>query len=216
MRFFGCDTAQKNLGLAVLSDSPGPDPFLVHYERFTPKTNYPDSDFIVNGLCMQRVRALLDTHKPDYACLESPAYAAKHGAFSIGSIHGALLQEFVDRRIAFVYCTPGKHKFVLTGNGKATKTMIKNVIKEMFSITGRFNSDQADAIGFALVAFMFAAIRQAEKINTEPHFPKGLDAKRIKQIFFQRSPPNKRTGRLPGIMHRVNEFYWTPHEREEL
>jgi len=214
MNILGIDTAQKNLGLGVIcAGDPGSVVSLVHFEKFKPETTYPDSDFVVNALCIRRIRELVDEFEPEFACLESAALAASHGMVSIGTIHGAIMQALVDKRIPFVYCTPKKHKKFLIGNGNATKTEIKNAIKVMFDHQGRMNADEADAVGFALIGLTFAWIVKSG--GGKPiDYPCKIPNKIGNEIFFDLKSTNKRTRKPAGIMHRPNEFFWIPHEKE--
>jgi len=215
VNILGLDTAQKNLGLGVIeAEGPGSDISILHFEKFQPKSGYMYSDFINNAICVRRVRQLIEETKPEFACLESAALGASHGMVSIGSIHGALLQVLVDNRIPFVYCTSGKHKKFLTGNGHATKTEIKNAIKGFFNWTQRMNADEADAIGLALIGLTFAWILESggEKLSS---YPFEIPVKIGNEIFFSTKVENKKNGKPAGIMHRKNEFFWVPHEKEE-
>jgi len=215
MNILGIDTAQKNLGLGVISaEGPGSEITIDQFEKFKPESEYMHSDFINNAICVRRVRQLIKETKPEFACLESAALGASHGMVSIGSIHGALLQVLVDERIPFVYCTSGKHKKFLTGKGKASKTEIKNAIKGFFNWTQRMNADEADAIGLALIGMTFAWILKSgrEKLDS---YPFDIPVKIGNEIFFSTKVDNKKNGKPAGIMHRKNEFYWIPHEKEE-
>jgi len=216
MNILGIDTAQKNLGLGVIcAGGPGSAVSLVHFEKFQPKTDFQDSDFFVNAHCVRRVRKLIKEYKPEFACLESAALAASYGMVSIGSIHGALFQVLIDERIPFVYCTSGKHKKFLTGKGKATKTEIKNAIKGFFNHTGRMNADEADAVGLAIIGMTFAWILQSGRKKLK-EYPFGIPTKIGNEIFFDTKSTNKRTRKPAGIIHRKNEFYWIPIEKEVI
>jgi len=215
MFVLGIDTAQKNLGLGIIeAEGPGSEIRIDQFEKFQPKSQYMYSDFINNAICIRRIRQLIQERKPEFVCLESAALAASHGMVSIGSIHGAILQVLVDERIPFVYCTSGKHKKFLTGKGKASKMEIKVAIKEFFNWTARMNADEADAIGLALIGLTFAWILKSggEKLS---FYPLGIPAKIGNEIFFSTKVDNKKNGKPAGIMHRKNEFYWIPHEKEE-
>lgn len=206
MIVLGVDTAPKNLGLAVLDM--GSERRVLHAETFKPaELSIKESDFIINGLIIKRIRELYKHFPIEAAGVESAALSAQYQMVSMGSVHGAILQNTIDKRTPFIYITPGKVKYLATGSGKATKREVMNAAKAFFSTKVR-DSNIGDAMVIAVGAYQFWQLYNNRPV--EHHFKE----KFTKTVFYARSPKSK--GRLPGILHRENEFFWVPKELKNV
>lgn len=207
MKALGVDTAQANLGLAVVELAADGTLFLLHSERFQAKTvtQYHDSMFVLNALNVRRIRQLYEEFKFEVAGVESAALSARQHMVSIGSIHGAILQALIDMRMPFVYCTPGKAKFLIAGRGDAQKQTVREEIRKVTGILTR-GYDASDAASLAIVGAVFLAEKRKARL------PTGIPQARIHTVLYDKTKTGRKSGKPAGIMHRKNEFWWVPPE----
>lgn len=213
MKFLGIDTAQVNLGIAVIEKQVDGSYAVTFEETFKPKEEFRESDFIRNNDVVQHIRYLQDQYGPFIAAgVESAALSAKKGMFTIGTIHGAILQALMDLDIAFIYSTPNKLKYFCRGPAKGGpwgKKPIMDAVKDIYGkslVKGGRDSNRADAIVLATMAITATLNKWGE---IEDYWPSPWDEKWARHIFLS-TQKNKNTGKLAGIFHRPGDFFWRP------
>lgn len=216
MRFAGLDTAQVNLGVGVLDQTAEGSIQLTDAHVFV-NSRVP-SDFAANRRIINHLEQVLFNKPVSAVAVEAPAYSAKYGAISIGTIHGTLTHELVRRGIPFLYVPPGKLKYFARGPFKRDRDAIEskqsawNKKQMTEAATAAFGArgwdkggNMADAAILAVMAYVAEYIDFKSDRECPPTF---WPTEWSQEVFLSAAADGKQ--RKAGILHRPHEFFWTP------
>ena len=197
--FVGIDTAQVNQGISFISDS-GELIECINTKSEMPKILHTKTtpDNLKNQYQIEKLNSLLEKYgKPKFVVIEGPSYnSIQTTLVSIGTIHGALQQFLLEKKINYAVVTPLSVNYFIFGTSKnITKIMTINKMKELYKTKLR-DSNMADSLAMATLARKFwlfittdftlekheaEIISSARKQNGRP---KGLIFKRDIKVFI--------------------------------
>lgn len=99
---------------------------------------------------------LLKTHSPDVLAIERLFfYSNAKTAMAVGQACGVIMLAAARHKIPVFQYPPGQVKLVVGGNGRADKTIMKQVVRRMFKVRApnkkkTYFDDAADAIAVAV------------------------------------------------------------------
>ena len=92
-----------------------------------------------------KYKDLIKKFNPDLIALEGPSIGSNNLQFAIGALHGVYMLLALNIKMPFIIVPPTKWKFLVIGTGKASKTDIKNKIKEIYPLS-KVKQDVFDAL----------------------------------------------------------------------
>ena len=100
------------------------------------------------------IYSLLDEYSV-YSCAVEDLFAGPNSRASLrlGMAHGAILATLGAKQLPAYLYSPAIIKKTITGNGRATKEMISQMVQRHLGITGSFSPDSSDALAVALCHF---------------------------------------------------------------
>jgi len=144
MKIIGLDLSLCNTGWVVLNNLG----VVVDFGTITPKKLR-----MANRLyyIMCNIKKILKVYKPDVAIIEGYAYSPNANmAFSIGELGGVIKVILYVNKIQYIIAAPKTVKKFFTGNGNASKDLMKKYAKKDWN--NEFNTEhEVDAYAMALL-----------------------------------------------------------------
>ncbi len=114
----------------------------------TPRIAIPDRLRLID----ERVRAILDTHRPDAVATERQLFAAnKTTALDVAKALGVILLACSQRGLPWAEYTPPQIKLAVVGNGAADKRQVQFMVTKLLGLEKTPKPDDvADALAIAI------------------------------------------------------------------
>ena len=154
MRVIAIDPALRSTGFAVLEQEDASGAKIRALEYGTIK-NPPG---LLTSSCLvaihERVRDLIQCHRPDFAAVESIIYVQSHRtAITLGAARGAALVALAERGLAIFEYAPRSVKQAVVGLGGAGKEQVGFMVRALLGLTETPQADAADALAIGLTHF---------------------------------------------------------------
>jgi len=150
MRIIGIDPGLARVGIALVDASSPHD--IQAREWFTIETEAGHA----MGERLQEIsadlRSILRAEKPDLAAVERLFFAVNEKtAFDVAQVRGVILLTLAEENIAHLEPTPLQLKAAITGDGKASKQQMQDMLTRMLGLSARPTPDDAaDALALAV------------------------------------------------------------------
>ena len=154
MIILGIDPGTATTGWGVIEYNKGkkPEYHLIAYGciKTFAKTPFADRLLIIEN----QIDQLVSEYKPDKAAIEEIFFAKNtKTAFAVGHARGVVLLSLAKANIPFIELTPLQVKQGITGFGRAVKSQIGYMVKQLLKLKEIPKPDDAaDAIAAAIVA----------------------------------------------------------------
>ncbi|NBU23290.1 MAG: crossover junction endodeoxyribonuclease RuvC [Actinobacteria bacterium] len=146
MKILGVDPGLTRCGYGVI-ESEGLK--LIDFGLFTSAAGTDPRDRV--GEIAAGLKAVLDAHKPDAIALERVfAQANLRSVMGVAQISGALMHLAFERSIPLQFFTPSEVKAAVTGNGRADKAQVGQMVARLVKKEIPGPPDIADAIAVAI------------------------------------------------------------------
>lgn len=170
----GIDTAQNNLGFAVVGISNKEIIYTVNHK--VSKTN----DILRNALqreFLEEQVSKIGRERIALVVIEAPAYGFKQRMVSIGTIHGAITDYFYKEEIDFVYPSPLLSKKLVLGKYSKKDDTKKLVMDKMNSYYNKDFKDNniTDALSLAFFGSIFLVLKYDREPKEKNAFWKRAD-----------------------------------------
>jgi crossover junction endodeoxyribonuclease RuvC len=145
----GVDPGLTRCGYALVDSNKNE---AVLYGLFTTAAGTDPRDRV--GSIAKSLEQVIDTHKPEAIALERVfAQANLRSVMGVAQISGALMYLAHGRDVPLHFYTPSEVKAAVTGNGRATKDQVKQMVMRLLNIE-ELNGppDIADALAVAICA----------------------------------------------------------------
>jgi crossover junction endodeoxyribonuclease RuvC len=152
MKILGVDPGYDRCGLAVTErDARGRDSVLASGCITTSPNDAFEQRLLV---VVQSFREWIVTHKPDVCVLERLYFTKNQKtAMRVAETRGALILAAHECGIPVHEYAPNQVKVAVTGNGRATKDQVMNMVQRITGVVGNSGfDDEYDAIAVALTA----------------------------------------------------------------
>ena len=146
--FLGIDQSLRSSGVVVVSESQD----LIYRGTVTPGklTGAPRLACIRDAICS----VLASTPSVCYAALEGYSIESTNRSFDLGELGGLVRLVLHDAGIPFVVVAPKSLKLFVSGDGSATKELMREAVLKKWGIDFD-QDDECDAFGLAQVARSF-------------------------------------------------------------
>lgn len=110
------------------------------------------------GRIYERVSGLIESFHPDEMAIEAPFFGKNaQSMLKLGRAQGVAIASAINKSIPIYEYAPLKIKMAITGNGKASKEQVSDMLKRMLSINEESMVpflDATDALGVAYCHFL--------------------------------------------------------------
>ncbi len=151
MRIIGIDPGFDRIGIAIVEKEDGSD-VLVHSTCVVTDRTDSFADRLVT--IATELRTLIEKYQPDMCAIETLLFAAnKKTAMQVGEARGAMLLVCREAHLDIVEYSPLQIKTALTGYGKAEKSQVEQMVRQLVDVPGgKRLDDEMDAIAVGLTA----------------------------------------------------------------
>ena len=148
----GVDPGLTRCGIGVIEKGAGQKLSLRHVSVATTSSNDQLIDRI--GHLGAELEAAISLHKPDLVAIERVfAQANLRSVMGVAQISGVLLMLASRNGIPVVFHTPSEVKAAVTGNGRADKAQVGNMVAKLLGLSQVPKpADAADALAIAITA----------------------------------------------------------------
>ncbi len=103
------------------------------------------------GLIHGGIEEVLDAHRPDMLSLER-CFVGRNvqSALKLGHARGAAMVAAVSRGVEVAEYTPGQVKLAVTGNGRAEKAQVQEMVRVILGLPTSAPEDASDALAAAI------------------------------------------------------------------
>ncbi|MDR0686835.1 MAG: crossover junction endodeoxyribonuclease RuvC [Dysgonamonadaceae bacterium] len=116
-----------------------------------------DDHYVRLNRIFQRIISLIDEFKPDELAIESPFFGKNvQSMLKLGRAQGVAIAAAISRNIPVAEYAPLKIKLAITGNGRASKEQVADLLKKTLKIPDRNMPtilDATDGLAVALCHF---------------------------------------------------------------
>ncbi len=157
MIVLGIDPGNARLGWAIVEG--GRTPVTRGYGCIETPASRSKGDRLV--ILYDRLRTVLDTHKPDAMAIEELFFATNaKTVISVAEARGVALLVAAQKHIPIASYTPLQVKLAVTGNGRAEKYQMQRMVATLLKLPGiPTPDDAADALAIALTHSYMAKTR---------------------------------------------------------
>jgi len=148
MRVLGVDPGTRRTGVGIL-EAQGNRYALLHTEIL----RIADKLALAQKLCeiYQSLTALIRLHRPEILALENVFYGKDIPSMvKIGEARACAMIAASEQGIPVVEYTPARIKQSVTGNGRASKEQMQQMVKVLLNLKAPPPSDSADALAVAI------------------------------------------------------------------
>ena len=151
MRIIGIDPGFDRIGIAIV-EKEGSSETLMYSTCIV--TNRADSFVDRLATIATELRALIEEYRPDMCAIETLLFAAnKKTAMQVSEARGVILLVCREAHLDIVEYSPLQIKTALTGYGKAEKSQVEQMVKQLVDVPeGKRFDDEMDAIAVGLTA----------------------------------------------------------------
>lgn len=164
MLVLGIDPGIAITGIALVKENKG-NQTLLHSEAVTtsPSLSIPFRLLKLHKM----LNSLIEKHHPDVCALENLFFNTNaKTALIVGQARGVVQLALTQNNILIVEYTPLQVKMALTGYGRADKTQIQQMVKQILKLTHILTPDDvADAAAIALTHCFSYKLIQAESVK---------------------------------------------------
>lgn len=148
----GVDPGLTRCGIGVINKDAGRKLSLLHVSVATSTANSELVDRI--GHLSTELEAAIEEYKPDLIAVERVfAQANLRSVMGVAQISGVLLMLASRKNIPVVFHTPSEVKSAVTGNGRAEKAQVGNMVAKILGLAEAPKpADAADALAIAITA----------------------------------------------------------------
>ena len=148
----GVDPGLTRCGIGVINKDAGRKLSLLHVSVATTSANTDLVDRI--GHLGSELESAIELYKPDLIAIERVfAQANLRSVMGVAQISGVLLMLASRKNIPVVFHTPSEVKSAVTGNGRAEKAQVGNMVAKILGLTDVPRpADAADALAIAITA----------------------------------------------------------------
>ncbi len=150
MIVLGIDPGSRKTGYAVIETRRSGEEILAYGTvKLTDLSNIPDKLVRIFG----RIGALLDEFRISTVAVEAGYYGKNaQSAYKLGYARSAVVLAAALKQIAVVEYSPRKVKQAVTGNGNASKSQVKYMVRNLLHLDGEvpISEDEADACAIAI------------------------------------------------------------------
>jgi len=167
IRILGVDPGLAHTGWGLLE---GRGNRLHHIDHGTIVTT-PEEDPAVRVYKIFKVlKALLDTHRPQLVGIEALYFAKnRRSAIPVAEARGAILVAAASGGVPVRSCTPLEIKKALTGNGRAEKFQVQEMVRIMLGLESVPSPDHAaDALAAAICSYHLHQFDRASGATSTP------------------------------------------------
>lgn len=148
MRVLGIDPGTIRMGVAVV-DSEGSRTQCVTYESVQVSKNLTLPDRLKE--IHDSVRGFIERYTPDLLALENVFFDKDVRALvKIGEARASVMLAAAEKKVPVVEYPPARVKQAISGNGRASKVQVQQMVKHLFHLKTAPPSDAADALAVAL------------------------------------------------------------------
>ena len=149
MRVLGIDPGYDRLGIAVV-EGKRERPTLIFSTciETSKKDTFSKRLFVV----IQALRNVILAHKPDAVAVEEIFFSKNQKtAMLVAHVRGAILYLLEDLRVPFAEYNPGAIKIAVTGEGRADKSQVIDMVSKLVAVPNKdLLDDEYDAIAVAI------------------------------------------------------------------
>ncbi len=152
MRILAVDPGYDRCGLAVL-DAPSVGSESLLYSSCV-QTNKKDTYYLRIKQILKEAEELINLHKPSHLAIEKLFFNSNQKTASqVSEVRGAFLFLALKENLEILEFTPLQIKLAVTGNGRADKKAIYEILPKLIKIGKEIKlDDEYDAIACALTA----------------------------------------------------------------
>lgn len=148
MRVLGIDPGTWKTGVGII-ETQGSRYHLVHESVIAVKGNPPLEKRLLQ--IYQGVTACIREHKPEVLALENVFYGKDLQAMvKIGEARSCAMLAAAEQNIEVLEYPPARVKQAVSGNGRATKEQVQQMIKTLLGLKEAPKADSADALAVAI------------------------------------------------------------------
>lgn len=152
-RFLGIDPGYATLGYAVI-ESLGEDLSILDFGVITTPAG---EDFMQRLLDISGdLQLLFEKFSPDFAAVEEVYFSSNtKTALAVAHARGVVLCELAKHKVETMSISPNQVKSLLTGDGKADKRQVQDMVQRQFDLKSLPQPDDAaDALAIAYGCFV--------------------------------------------------------------
>lgn len=148
MRVLGIDPGSIRMGIAVLESSRNNFQLVAAESIAIPRSlSLPEKLKLIN----ESVVGFIDRFAPDVMALESVFYGQNVASLvRIGEARASAMLAAAERKIPVMEYPPARVKEAISGNGRASKIQIQQMVKHRLQMKTPPETDAADALAVAL------------------------------------------------------------------
>ena len=148
MRILGVDPGTRRTGAGII-ESNGNRYSLVHFEIFTVPAQVPIADRLHR--IHRFLQGILRDYRPDVLALENVFFGENaQSMVKIGEARACAMLAASEFGIDVVEYPPARVKQAVTGNGRATKEQMQQMVKRLLNMKTAPPADGADAVAVAI------------------------------------------------------------------
>jgi len=148
MRILGVDPGTLRMGVGMLEGA-GSHYQLVTFESVTFPRHLPLQERLKE--IHKTVQSFIERYLPDVVALENVFFGKDVRALvRIGEARAAAMLAATERKIPVVEYPPARVKQAISGNGRASKVQIQQMVKQLLRLKSAPPVDAADALAVAL------------------------------------------------------------------
>ena len=148
MKILGVDPGTRNTGVGVI-ETKGNSYNLIHCEIIQIKLTLKPAEKLL--LIYQSLKKIIQQFKPDVLSLEDIFYGKDiHAMVKIGEARACAMLAASELGIDVVEYPPAKVKQSVSGNGRATKQQVQQMVKTLLNLKAVPPADGADALAVAI------------------------------------------------------------------
>lgn len=162
MIVLGIDPGSVKMGWGVVTTAPRTFSCL-EYGVVRMKSETPLVERLIT--IHDRLTAILEKHKPDFVAVESlfqPVHTNFQSIITLGQARGAAMLTLAKHGVPIFEYSPAEVKKAVTGQGRAEKGQVREMLRVMLRVVDVPPEDASDALGVALCH----AFRAQAPINT--------------------------------------------------
>jgi crossover junction endodeoxyribonuclease RuvC len=150
MKILAIDPGFERLGIAVIEKEKSTKEVVTHSECF--HTNPKDRFEVRLSLLGERVKEIIKTYQPDVCAIETLFLSTnKKTGMHVAEARGVVLYEAVQGGLAIHEYTPLQVKVAVTGDGRADKKQVMQMVPKFVMLKEKSTSDdELDAIAIGL------------------------------------------------------------------
>lgn len=148
MRILGVDPGTRRTGVGLI-ESAGNFYRLLHFEIISLKETLPLARRLLE--IYRAIAEILRRHRPDVVALENVFYGKDLRAMvKIGEARACVMLAASEAGVDVIEYAPARVKQSVSGNGRATKRQVQEMVKRLLNMKAPPPADGADALAVAI------------------------------------------------------------------